>query len=44
VSWQIIPRELLHDTKAEKAQRAMKAMLKMHKIEIAEIRKAFEGK
>jgi predicted 3-demethylubiquinone-9 3-methyltransferase (glyoxalase superfamily) len=46
VSWQIIPRalgELLGDEDREKAQRVMQAMLQMSKIEIAELRRAYEG-
>jgi predicted 3-demethylubiquinone-9 3-methyltransferase (glyoxalase superfamily) len=46
VSWQIIPRalgELLGDEDHEKAQRVMQAMLQMGKIEIAGLRRAYEG-
>lgn len=47
LSWQIIPTalpEMLGDPDREKAGRAMQAMLKMRKIDIATMRKAFEGK
>ncbi len=46
VSWQIIPRqlgEILGDPDTEGARRAMEAMLKMSKIDIAALRRAFEG-
>ena len=46
VTWQIVPKELgelLSDPDPEKAYRAMQAMLKMVKLDIAELRKAFEG-
>ena len=46
VTWQIVPKELgemLADPDPEKAYRAMQAMLKMVKLDIAELRKAFEG-
>ena len=46
LSWQIIPTalpELLTDEDPEKAGRVMQAMLKMHKIEIADLKKAYEG-
>jgi predicted 3-demethylubiquinone-9 3-methyltransferase (glyoxalase superfamily) len=47
LSWQIIPRalnEMLTDSDPVKAGRAMQAMLQMQKIDIATLRKAFEGK
>jgi predicted 3-demethylubiquinone-9 3-methyltransferase (glyoxalase superfamily) len=47
LSWQIIPNalmELMSDPDAEKAGRVMQAMLQMKKIEIAELRRAYEGK
>lgn len=47
LSWQIIPKqmgEMLMDKDKEKANRAMTAMLQMKKIDVAELRKAFEGK
>ena len=47
LSWQIVPqglREMLLDEKSEKSQRAMKAMLQMKKLDIAGLRKAYEGK
>ena len=46
VTWQIVPKELdemLADPDPQKAYRAMQAMLKMVKLDIAELRKAFEG-
>lgn len=45
-SWQIVPIELgemLADPDPEKAQRAMAAMLQMGKIDVAELRRAFDG-
>lgn len=47
VSWQVVPRvlvEMLQDKDPAKAKRVMAAMLKMTKIEIAELRKAYEGR
>ena len=46
LSWQVVPRqlnEMLGDRDKEKAGRAMQAMLKMKKIDIAGLKKAFEG-
>lgn len=46
VSWQIIPAVLLEmvgDPDPEKAKRATEAMLGMKKLDIAELRKAYEG-
>ncbi len=46
LSWQIVPtvlEKLLQDPDAEKASRAMRAMLQMGKLDIAELRKAYEG-
>jgi len=46
LSWQIIPRalgEMLSSDDSEKAGRALQAMLKMGKIDVAELRKAYEG-
>ena len=46
VSWQITPRqlgEILGDPDTEGARRAMEAMLKMTKIDVAALRRAFEG-
>ena len=46
VSWQVFPIELLElvsDPHSEKSQRATKAMLQMKKIDIAEIKRAYEG-
>jgi predicted 3-demethylubiquinone-9 3-methyltransferase (glyoxalase superfamily) len=46
LSWQIIPTalgELLQDPDPEKANRVMQAMLQMGKIDIAGLRRAYEG-
>jgi predicted 3-demethylubiquinone-9 3-methyltransferase (glyoxalase superfamily) len=46
VTWQIVPTALpvmLGDNDPEKSRRVMQAMLKMTKLEIAELRKAYEG-
>ena len=46
LSWQVIPRqlgEMLGDPDQARAGRAMEAMLRMSKIDIAEMRRAFEG-
>jgi predicted 3-demethylubiquinone-9 3-methyltransferase (glyoxalase superfamily) len=46
VSWQIVPSvlpQLLGGKDAAGAQRAMQAMLQMVKLDIAELRKAYEG-
>jgi predicted 3-demethylubiquinone-9 3-methyltransferase (glyoxalase superfamily) len=46
VSWQVVPSilgELLSDPDAEKAGRATQAMLRMSKLDIAELRRAFDG-
>jgi predicted 3-demethylubiquinone-9 3-methyltransferase (glyoxalase superfamily) len=47
VSWQVVPSvlpELLGGPDRAGAQRAMQAMLGMTKLEIAELRRAYEGK
>ena len=47
LSWQIVPSvlvEMLRDKDAEKSERVMKAMLQMGKIDIAALRRAYEGK
>ena len=47
LSWQIIPTalgQMLGDPDREKAGRAMQAMLQMRKIDVAEMRRAFEGR
>lgn len=47
LSWQIVPTELnemLDAPDAEAARRAMEAMLAMGKLDIAELRRAFEGR
>lgn len=46
LSWQIIPNalgEMLSDSDPAKAQRVMQAMLQMRKIDIADLRRAYEG-
>jgi predicted 3-demethylubiquinone-9 3-methyltransferase (glyoxalase superfamily) len=46
VSWQIVPTilpEMLQDKDPEKAKRVMAAMLKMTKIDIATLRRAYDG-
>jgi predicted 3-demethylubiquinone-9 3-methyltransferase (glyoxalase superfamily) len=46
LSWQIIPKtlmKLMSDPDREKAGRVMHAMLQMKKIDIAELRRAYEG-
>ena len=46
LSWQVTPRmmdELFADEKSAGAQRAMNAMLKMKKLDIAEMRRAYQG-
>src|SRR5262249_35775527 len=47
VPWQIVPTELmtmLHDKDAENAKRAIAGMLKMKKLDIATLRRAYEGR
>lgn len=46
LSWQIVPRELdalLSDPDPVKAERVNQAMLKMKKLDMAELRRAYEG-
>lgn len=46
VSWQIVPRAVLEMIAAadrEAAERAMAALMQMRKLDVAEMRKAFEG-
>ena len=46
LSWQVIPRaflEMLADPDPAKSERVMAAMLQMKKLDIAELRKAYEG-
>ena len=46
LSWQVVPTEmdeLVSDPKSAKSQRAMQAMLKMKKLDIAELKRAYEG-
>ncbi|MCI0476925.1 MAG: VOC family protein [Anaerolineales bacterium] len=47
LSWQIIPTildELMSDPDPAKAQRVMEAMLQMKKLDIAELKRAYEGR
>lgn len=47
LSWQIVPRamvEMLNSADREAASRAMQAMMKMGKLDIAALRRAYEGK
>jgi predicted 3-demethylubiquinone-9 3-methyltransferase (glyoxalase superfamily) len=46
LSWQVIPRqlgELMSSPDRDASRRAMEAMLRMSKIDVAELRRAFEG-
>ena len=46
LSWQIVPKalnEMMDDRDTEAARRAMEAMLRMGKLDVAELRRAFEG-
>ena len=46
LSWQVVPREMMQmlgSPEQEKAQRAVKAMLQMKKLDVAELRRAFNG-
>lgn len=46
VSWQVVPTimgELMTDKDAQKAQRVLEAMLQMIKIDIATLKRAYEG-
>jgi predicted 3-demethylubiquinone-9 3-methyltransferase (glyoxalase superfamily) len=47
LSWQIIPEgmeEMLSDPKSKKSQRAFAAMLQMKKLDIAALKRAYDGK
>ena len=47
LAWQVTPaiwQEFLSDSDPEKAKRYMEAMLKMKKLDIAELKRAYEGK
>lgn len=47
VSWQVVPTilgEMLQDRDPEKPKRVMAALLKMKKVDIAGLRKAYEGR
>ncbi len=47
VTWQIIPKalgELMGDRDPQKSQRVMQAMMKMVKIDVAALKRAYEGK
>jgi predicted 3-demethylubiquinone-9 3-methyltransferase (glyoxalase superfamily) len=46
LSWQVVPTlisELFSDHASEKTRRAMNAMLRMKKLDIAELKRAYEG-
>lgn len=46
MSWQVVPRqlgEMLGSPDADGARRAMEAMLRMSRIDVAEMRRAFDG-
>ena len=46
LSWQVVPTilpEMLQDRNPEKAKRVMAAMLKMKKLDVATLKKAYEG-
>ena len=46
LSWQIVPSvliEMLQDSDAEKSQRVMQVMMQMSKIDIAALRRAYQG-
>jgi predicted 3-demethylubiquinone-9 3-methyltransferase (glyoxalase superfamily) len=46
LSWQVVPtilNEMVQDPESEKSQRAMEAMLRMKKLDIAELKRAYEG-
>ena len=46
LSWQVVPTgmvEMLNDPDREKTNRVMEAMLQMKKLDIAELKRAFEG-
>jgi len=46
VSWQVVPAvlaEMMSDPDKEKSGRAMEALLQMKKLDIAELKRAFEG-
>ena len=47
LSWQVVPTalpEMMSDPDKEKSGRAMEAMLQMKKLDIAELKRAYEGK
>jgi predicted 3-demethylubiquinone-9 3-methyltransferase (glyoxalase superfamily) len=46
LSWQVVPREvlaMLRDSEGGRAARAMSAIMQMGKLDLAEIRRAYEG-
>jgi predicted 3-demethylubiquinone-9 3-methyltransferase (glyoxalase superfamily) len=45
LSWQVVPKEVVHwwGVPNEKSERAMMAMMKMKKLDIATLKKAYEG-
>lgn len=47
VSWQVVPKQIgewVAGPDSEKSQRAMRAMLQMKKLDIAKLKRAYEGK
>jgi predicted 3-demethylubiquinone-9 3-methyltransferase (glyoxalase superfamily) len=47
LAWQIIPTvlgEYLSDPDPEKSQRVMQAMMQMNKLDVAKLKKAYDGK
>jgi predicted 3-demethylubiquinone-9 3-methyltransferase (glyoxalase superfamily) len=47
LSWQIVPAalgEMLEDSDAEKSARVMQAMFKMVKLDLAELKRAYDGR
>lgn len=46
LSWQVVPKalgELMQDKNPEKSKRVMEALLKMTKLDIAELKRAYDG-
>jgi predicted 3-demethylubiquinone-9 3-methyltransferase (glyoxalase superfamily) len=46
VPWQVVPIaliEMINDSDAEKSKRAFEAMLRMKKLDIAELKRAYDG-
>ena len=47
LSWQVVPTvlaKMMSDPDTEKSGRAMEALLQMKKLDIAELKRAYEGK